>query len=40
MHTVIDGIVKEFNVIEPDVVRRAQPLTQMENNAGLKIKEQ
>lgn len=40
MHTVIDGIVREFNVIEPDVLKTAQPLTQMENNAGLKIKKQ
>lgn len=40
MHTVIDGIVREFNVIEPDVLKRAQPLTQMENNVGLKIKKQ
>lgn len=38
MHTVIDGIVREFSVIEPEVIKRAQTLTQMGKKAGLKIK--
>lgn len=35
--TVIYEIFREFYVIEPDVIKRAQPLTRLEKNPGLKM---